>query len=61
MVFGANVVSSNVAVDDNSPGRTVVKANNVFGTLGCMGNSPAPVNAGRMNTEGAKAGQCAAL
>jgi hypothetical protein len=61
VTFGANTVSHNVAIDNNGPGAIVVKANNVFGTLGCAGNNPAPTNAGHVNTAAAKSGQCAPL
>lgn len=59
VTFGANTVSHNATIDNNGPGNTVVKADTVFGTLGCAGNNPPPSNAGQPNTAGAKAGQCA--
>jgi hypothetical protein len=61
LTFGANTVSGNVAVDNNTAGAPVVKANNIFRALGCAGNNPAPVNAGQVNTAATKAGQCAGL
>ena len=61
VTFGANTVSHNATLDHNGPGSAVVKANTVFGTLGCAGNNPAPTNAGQPNTAGAKTGQCAAV
>jgi hypothetical protein len=61
VTFGANIVSHNVTVNNGGPGATVLKANTVFGTLACAGNSPAPVNAGQANTAAAKTGQCAAI
>ncbi|HJV09341.1 MAG TPA: SBBP repeat-containing protein, partial [Acidimicrobiales bacterium] len=61
VTFGGNTVSHNATVDNNGAGATVVKANTVFGTLGCAGNNPAPTNAGQPNTAGAKTGQCALL
>ncbi len=61
VAFGANTVSHNATVTDGGPGATVLKANTVFGTLGCTGNNPAPTNAGQVNTAGAKSGQCAGL
>ena len=61
VTFGANAVFHNATLDNNGPGNTVVKANTVFGTLGCTGNNPPPTNAGQVNTAGAKTGQCAGL
>jgi hexosaminidase len=61
VTFGANVVSTNATIDNNGPGNTVIKANTVYGTLGCSGNNPPPTNAGQTNTAGAKAGQCGGL
>jgi hypothetical protein len=61
LTLGANTVSGNVTVDNNTVGAPVVKANNVFKTLGCAGNNPAPVNSGQANTASTKAGQCSAL
>ena len=61
VMFGANVVSHHVTVDQNGPGDTVVKANTVFGTLACACNSPPPTNAAQPNTAAARTGQCAGL
>ena len=61
VTFGANTVYGAVAVNNNGPGKTVVKANNVSQTLGCAGNAPAPTNAGQVNTAASKTGQCAGL
>lgn len=61
VTFGANTVSHSATIDNNGPGNTVVKANTVFGTVGCAGNNPPPTNAGQPNTAGAKTGQCAGL
>lgn len=61
VVFGANIVSGNAALDGNGPGNTVAKANNVYGTLTCANNGPAPTNAGQVNTAGSKTGQCLSL
>ena len=61
VTFGANAVSHNATLDNNGPGNTVVKANTLFGTLGCTGNNPPPTNAGQVNTAGANTGQCAGL
>ena len=61
LTFGANTVSGNVAVDNNTVGAPVIKANNIFRTLGCAGNNPAPVNNGQVNTAATKTGQCAGL
>jgi len=61
LTLGANVVSGNVTVNDNTAGAVVVKGNTVYGTLGCSGNSPAPTNAGQPNTAPTKTGQCAGL
>lgn len=61
LTLGANMVAGNVTVDNNTVGTPVVKANNVFKTLGCAGNNPAPVNNGQVNTAPTKTGQCAGL
>lgn len=61
VTFGANTVSHNATIDNNGPGNTVVKANTLFGTLACAGNSPPPANAGQPNTAASKTGQCAGL
>ena len=61
VTFGANIVSSNVNMNSNGPGATVVKANTIFGALACAANNPPPTNAGQVNTAGSKSGQCAAL
>ena len=61
VTLGANTVSGNVTVDTNTVGTVVVKANTVFKTLGCAGNSPAPVNNGQPNTAATKTGQCIGL
>jgi outer membrane protein assembly factor BamB len=60
IIFGANIVSGNVNVDNN-PSLAVVKANTTFATLACSGNSPPPTNAGQPNIAAAKTGQCTAL
>ncbi len=61
LTLGANTVSGNVTVDNNAVGTPVVKANNVFKTLGCAGNNPAPVNHGQPNAAPTKTGQCSGL
>jgi hypothetical protein len=61
VTFGGNDVSHNATIDTNGPGNTIVKANTVFGTLGCTGNIPGPTNAGQLNTAGTKTGQCTGL
>jgi hypothetical protein len=61
VTFGANAVSHNLTIDNNGPGATVVKANTVFGALGCAGNNPAPTNAGQPNSGAIETGQCAGL
>lgn len=61
LTLGANTVSGNVTVDNNTVGTPVVKANNVFRTLGCAGNNPIPVNNGQPNTAATKTGQCLGL
>jgi hypothetical protein len=61
VTFGGNEVSHNATLDTNGPGNTIVKANTVFGSLGCTGNNPGPMNLGQPNTAGTKTGQCASL
>ncbi|MFN2607027.1 MAG: hypothetical protein ABR511_03890 [Acidimicrobiales bacterium] len=61
LTLGANIVSGNVTVNNNTVGTDVVKANNIFKALACSGNSPPPTNAGQTNTAGSKSGQCSAL
>jgi hypothetical protein len=58
---GSNTVSGTITVNNNTPGPTVLKANNSFVALSCSGNNPAPTNAGQANTAPSKTGQCAAL
>jgi hypothetical protein len=58
VTFGANTVSGNVTANNDGPGNTVLKANTIFGALGCAGNAPPPTNAGQANTAGSKTGQC---
>jgi hypothetical protein len=61
LTLGANAVSRNVTVNDNTTGAVVVKANTIYGALACSGNNPAPTNAGQPNTAPTKTGQCAGL
>ncbi|HEX7277313.1 MAG TPA: hypothetical protein VF244_08060 [Acidimicrobiales bacterium] len=61
VMFGGNTLSRNATINGGGPGATVIKANNVFGTLACSGNSPAPTNSSSLNTAGSKTGQCASL
>jgi hypothetical protein len=61
LTLGANIVSGNVTVNNNTVGTDVVKANNIFMALACAGNNPPPTNAGQTNTAASKSGQCSAL
>ena len=61
VTFGGNIVSTDATMNGNGPGNTVIKANNVFGTLACSGNNPAPTNIGQPNVAGSKTGQCSTL
>jgi YVTN family beta-propeller protein len=61
LTLGANTVSGNVRVNNNTVGTDVVKANTIFKALACAGNTPAPTNAGQPNTAASKSGQCVAL
>lgn len=61
VTFGANTLSLDATLDNNGPGKTIVKANTVYGTLGCSGNNPPPTDDGQPNTAGAKSGQCVSL
>jgi hypothetical protein len=61
LTFGANQVAGSVAVNNNTLGTEVIKANNITGTLACSGNNPPPINAGQANSAGAETGQCAGL
>ncbi|MDQ2825393.1 MAG: hypothetical protein M3Y04_00245, partial [Actinomycetota bacterium] len=61
LTLGANIVSGNVTVSNNTVGTDVVKANNIFKALACAGNTPPPTNAGQLNTAASKSGQCASL
>ncbi len=60
LTVGGNAVSGNVTVSNN-PSLAIVKANTIFATLACAGNSPSPTNSGQPNAAAAKTGQCAAL
>ncbi|MDQ6725598.1 MAG: Ig-like domain repeat protein [Actinomycetota bacterium] len=61
LTFGTDIVAGNTTVNNGGPGNTVVKAANVSGALACAGNTPAPTNAGQVNTAASKSGQCATL
>jgi len=61
LTVGSNIVSGNVTLTNNLNGIDTVKANTIYGALGCSGNNPPPTNAGQPNTAGSKSGQCAAL
>lgn len=58
--FGNNIVSGNVTVNNGGPGVTLIKNNNISGTLACAGNNPppAPTRPRQRNTAGARSGQC---
>lgn len=60
LTLGANTVSGNLTVDNNTVGTVVVKAN-VSRALACAGNNPAPVNSGQANAAATKSGQCSTL
>jgi hypothetical protein len=61
LTLGANIVSGNVTVDNNTVGTDVIKANTISKALACAGNSPPPINAGQTNTAASKSGQCTSL
>ena len=61
VTFGSNIGSTNVNINTNGPGATVIKGDTVLRALNCAGNNPAPSNAGMVNTAGSKTGQCATL
>ncbi|MDQ6726923.1 MAG: ice-binding family protein [Actinomycetota bacterium] len=61
VTFGSNIGSTNVNINNNGPGNTVIKADTVLRALNCAGNNPAPSNAGMVNTAGSKTGQCVTL
>jgi hypothetical protein len=61
VTFGGNIVSQSATIDNNGPGNTVIKANNIGVTLSCSGNNPPPGNAGMANSAGSKTGQCSTL
>ncbi len=61
VTFGANIGSTNVNINNNGPGNTVVKANTVLRALNCAGNNPPPSNVGMVNRAGSKTGQCTTL
>lgn len=60
LTFGNNIVAGSVTVDDNGPGETFIKNNNITGTLACSGNEPPPrpTRPLERNTAGARSGQC---
>jgi hypothetical protein len=60
LTLGANNVSGNVRIDNN-PSLAIVKANTIYATLACSGNTPPPTNAGQINTAAVKTGQCATV
>jgi hexosaminidase len=60
MIDGTTVGGPLVLQNNTAP--TIVAGNHIGGPLSCVGNSPAPSNAGRPNTaSGPKSGQCAGL
>ena len=61
VTLGANTVSHTATIVNNGPGNTVIKANTLFGTLTCSGNSPSPTNAGQVNSAPSKTGQCVSI
>jgi YVTN family beta-propeller protein len=60
LTFSNNTVSGSVTVNDNGPGDTLIRRNNIFGTLACSGNEPPPQPTRPLerNTAGARSGQC---
>jgi len=61
LTLGADIVSGNVTVNNNTGSTDVIMANTIFKVLACSGNNPAPTNAGQPNTASSKSGQCASL
>jgi IPT/TIG domain len=65
ITLGGSHVSGRANVDSNTAPLTAqitVSGNTVTGSLYCTGNSPAPVDAGTVNTvSGTASGQCAAI
>lgn len=58
--FGNNVVGGSVTVNDGGPGSTILRSNNITGTMACFNNDPPPrpTRPVERNTAGARAGQC---
>jgi Big-like domain-containing protein len=60
LTFIGNQVTGTTQVSNNSGGATTIGANNVGGTLACLGNDPVAANGGHPNTvSGSRTGQCA--
>lgn len=61
VVVGANSVSRDLIVVNNTVGGPVIKANTIAGRLGCFDNDPPPVNSGQPNAASTEEGQCVGL
>jgi YVTN family beta-propeller protein len=60
LTVASNTVSGNLTVNNGGPGATLIRSNNVLGTLACSGNTPPPMSTrlNQRNTAGARSGQC---
>ncbi len=58
-----NTMASLGVTNNHAPvgGTILVAANHITGALSCSGNTPLPSNGGRVNSAGAKWGQCSGL
>ncbi|MDQ4134423.1 MAG: beta-propeller fold lactonase family protein [Actinomycetota bacterium] len=63
VTFGNNIVAGSVTVNDNGPGETFIKSNNITGMLACAGNEPPPrqTRPAERNTAGSRSGQCSGV
>lgn len=60
LTFNSNIVVGNVTVNNNGPGNTQLRSNNITGTLACSGNLRLdPTRPLSRNVAGARSGQCA--
>jgi YVTN family beta-propeller protein len=61
--FSSNQVVGNVTINNSGPGTTLIKSNNIRGTLACSGNNPPPTPTRPLtrNTVTARSGQCTTI
>ena len=63
VTFANNIVSASVIANDNGPGQTDIRSNNIYRLLACSGNNPPPTatRPQTRNTAGSRSGQCVSI